>query len=237
VAQLCQSRCDVIILEQNNALYSEKHNGGLSLGPWGQQVFKRHILAQDLLNRSIRSQRLSIFSPDDDETALIQEAGGGLREFTQSVPEGNRVAMTTWAAVYQVLLRGIAVEFEKDWKTASEARPRIRISAKVENAQYEGGKWTITYRSSATNRVETETADMLVAADGGNSIIRRVTSSSAAPSYEGVVAWRGRVPDGVVVEKDDEIRKDLLVWYRMRSSQYIILWVFCLKYLEICSDD
>jgi 2-polyprenyl-6-methoxyphenol hydroxylase-like FAD-dependent oxidoreductase len=235
VAKLCQE-CDVIILEQNNALYSGKYDGGLSLGPWGQKVFDAHIPAPELLDRTIRTKWLSIFTLDHAEMERMQKEGGVPRDYTQPVAEEHRVVMTTWAAVYQTLLQDIDVDSEIDWKTASEGRPRLRVGAKVEDAQYKDGTWTITYRSTATNRVETEIADILVAADGAHSTIRRVTLSDVAPSYTGVVAWRGRVPDGVVVDRDREIRNDLLVWYRMLRSQYIILSVFCLQHFDICSD-
>jgi hypothetical protein len=108
----------------------------------------------------------------------------------------------------------------------------------VENAQYKDGKWTIIYHSTATNRIETETADMLVAADGAQSTIRRLTSPGVVPNYEQVVAWRGRVPADVFVDEekeiDERIKKGLLVWYKMHGSQYIILWVFCLNRFDTC---
>ncbi|CAN9353486.1 unnamed protein product [Alternaria alternata] len=214
VANLCQNECDVILLEQNDALYSGKHNGGFSLGRWGRKIFEEYVPAPDLLERSIRSEQLLIFSPDNDETV--------------PVPEEHRVVMTTWLDVYQVLLRDIVVQSEKNWKTASKARPTLRIGANVENVQYKDGKWTITYHSTATNRVEIETADMLVAADGAQSTIRRLTSPGVVPSYEQVVAWRGRVPADVSVDEekeiDERIKKGLLVWYKMHGSQYIILY-------------
>ncbi|KNG52867.1 hypothetical protein TW65_09309, partial [Stemphylium lycopersici] len=228
VAGLCQEECDVIILEQNNAIYSRKHDGGMSLGAWGQKIFEKHIPAHDLLNRAIRSDRLLILSPDDDEMAPLQKRGGVSWERTQFVPKEHRVAMTTWAAVYEVLLRNIAIESENIWEKGNEARPRLRLGAKVEGAQYEEGVWSITYRSTVTNRLETETADILVAADGAYSTVRRVTSPDMAPNYEKVVAWRGRVPDEVLFQKeteiDTEIKKGLLVWYKMRGFQYIILY-------------
>ncbi|CAN9121235.1 unnamed protein product [Alternaria sp. RS040] len=203
VANLCQNECDVILLEQNDTLYSGKHNGGFSLGRWGRKIFEEYVPAPDLLERSIRSEQLLIFSPDNDEMV--------------PVPEEHRVVMTTWLDAYQVLLRDVVVEYEKNWKTASEARPTLRIGANVENAQYKDGKWTITYHSTATNRVETETADILVAADGAQSTIRKLTSPGVVPSYEQVVAWRGRVPADVSVDEekkiDERIKKGLLVWY------------------------
>ena len=108
----------------------------------------------------------------------------------------------------------------------------------MENVQYKDGKWTITYHSTATNRVEIETADMLVAADGAQSTIRRLTSPGVVPSYEQVVAWRGRVPADVSVDEekeiDERIKKGLLVWYKMHGSQYIILSVFCLNHFDAC---
>jgi len=91
---------------------------------------------------------------------------------------------------------------------------------------------------SYTNRVETETADMLVAADGAQSTIRRLTSPGVVPNYEQVVAWRGRVPADVFFDEekeiDERIKKGLLVWYKMHGSQYIILWVFCLNRFDTC---
>ncbi|KAL1801140.1 hypothetical protein ACET3X_001482 [Alternaria dauci] len=104
----------------------------------------------------------------------------------------------------------------------------LRIGATVHNAHYEDGKWTITYHSTATNRIETETADMLVAADGAQSTIRRLISPGVVPSYEQVVAWRGQVPADVFVDEgkeiDEQIKKGLIVWYKMHGSQYIILY-------------
>jgi hypothetical protein len=226
VARLCQDQCDVVILEQNETIYSEKHAGGLSLGRWAQKVFDVHIPAPDLLRRTIRSERLSIFTLDDAVMDSLQEEGHRLNDYTQPVIEDHRVAMTTWAAVYRVLLQDIdVVDSELAWNTASKARLRLCTGAKVEDARCEDGRWTITYRSRATNHCQTETADILVAADGAYSTVRRLLLSDTRPTYTGVVAWRGRVPDSVVLDLDKEIRRDLLVWYRMREAQYIILWV------------
>jgi 2-polyprenyl-6-methoxyphenol hydroxylase-like FAD-dependent oxidoreductase len=230
VANLCQDEYDVIILEQDNTRYAGKYDGGLSLGHWAQKIFEVHIPDPNLLASAVRTEQLSTIFLDDAE-------GGTPRVCREPVIEDHRVAMTTWAAGYKTLLRGIDVESEIDLKTASKVRPRLRTGAKVEDAKYGDGTWTITYRSTVTNCVETETADILVAADGAFSTIREVTASGVTPKYTGVVAWRGRVPNGVVLEVDNEIRKDTLVWYVMRGSQYIILWVFLSQRSQwLCSD-
>lgn len=215
VANLCQDQYDIIILEQNTR-YAGEYNGGLSLGSWAQAIFKSHIPDSELLNSAVGTEQLSTIILDDAE-------GGTTRAYREPVMPDHRVVMTTWAAVYQELLRGIDVESEIDLKTANKARPRLRTDAKVEDAKYGDGTWTITYRSTVTDCVETETADILVAADGAFSTIREITAPGMTPKYTGVVAWRGRVPNGVVLEVDKEIRKDSLVWYVMQGSQYIIL--------------
>jgi 2-polyprenyl-6-methoxyphenol hydroxylase-like FAD-dependent oxidoreductase len=211
VANLCQDVGDVIILEQNNTLYSEKHDGGFSLGPWGQKIFELHIPAPDLLEHTIRCERLLTVQPNGDSSP------------EEPLAKDHHVRMTSYFEVYRALLRGIGVESENNRKVENEARSRLRLGSKVEGAQYKNGSWTITYYSTATNRVETETADILVAADGANSTVRGLTSSDGTPNYEKVVAWRGRVPDKVFIDNDKKIKEGLIVWYKMRGFQYIIL--------------
>lgn len=73
----------------------------------------------------------------------------------------------------------------------------------VTNVQYKNGQVTVEYESTNGER-KTSQPDLVIAADGSRSRIRRILQPELMSKYAGYVAWRGVVPEK---ELSEESRK------------------------------
>ena len=65
---------------------------------------------------------------------------------------------------------------------------------------------------------EETTAEMLVAADGINSLARSILSPAASPSYAGYVAWRGTIPESQLSPQAADQMTNAMVYCLMPSG-------------------
>jgi 2-polyprenyl-6-methoxyphenol hydroxylase-like FAD-dependent oxidoreductase len=110
---------------------------------------------------------------------------------------------TSWSAIYNAL---------------KGALPANRYHSGMELVGIEQDALTATACFATGERV---TSDLLVAADGGLSTVRRLLLPSVEPQYAGYVAWRGLVPEADVdVETADALR-DRFSFFEMPSSHML----------------
>lgn len=212
IAQLCKAKYDVTVLEQSKDIYSKHCTGGLSLGEWAINIFKTHIPNGELIKNAIFHKEIAIVSAFEGETKQ------------STIPlENYPVCTTTWDAVYRTLLSDIQYN-------SRTSEPMLLTNTKVTHAKYEDNVWKVSYTTGATYHVEQ--ADILIAADGAHSTIRKATVTNAQPHFTGRLAWRGRVPGSIVIPQELKgVQEGLLVFVRM-GGHYIILRVIFLSALE-----
>ena len=83
------------------------------------------------------------------------------------------------------------------WRHGSAA---YEVGKRVTGLVDEGQRVRVTYTEHATGRTESAAADLVLGADGPNSVVRRLCGGAAAATraYAGYVAWRGVVSEAAV---------------------------------------
>lgn len=117
--------------------------------------------------------------PSDDRLALDR----GDRILQRShMPQ----AQTSWNVLYRALRDGL---------------PPARLHAGRRFARYEqeGQRVTAHFADGAS-----ETADLLIGADGARSTVRAQMQADVGPAYAGYVAWRGVVPEALLPQATRE---------------------------------
>ena len=119
-------------------------------------------------------------------------------EMPQSV-EHRAQRMTSWDLLYHLLrwrVEGLQSEYVEGLKP--DDRPSAQYEngctvTNVEDVGREGVKLTWTHKDHGEG--QTAVVDMLIAADGGSSTIRRLLEPQVERKYVGYVGWRGTVPE------------------------------------------
>jgi 2-polyprenyl-6-methoxyphenol hydroxylase-like FAD-dependent oxidoreductase len=121
--------------------------------------------------------------------------------------------MTSWDLLYHLLrwrVESLQSEYVEGLET--DDRPKAEYEngctvTNVEDAGEEGVKLTWTHKDQGEG--QTATADLILAADGASSTIRRLLLPEVERKYVGYVAWRGTVPESELsnTSKDAFIEK------------------------------
>ena len=161
-------------------------------------------------------------------------------ECLQSLDKQGRVApfvkakrvLTSWDALYYRLranFDGLHSEYcsPSDLIQASGlGRARYEPETMVHEIAIDQHKVSIQVKTSGTNKLATLTVDMLIGADGTNSIVRRtfVSTDVAIPRYAGYVAWRGVVPESSVSEETRRIFQHNVTYFLL-PREHVIVYV------------
>lgn len=95
----------------------------------------------------------------------------------------------------------------------------------VKDVKEVGEKVKVTYVDLKTGATGSMESDLVVAADGAQSTIRRKlcpeVSPEVSPKYAGYVTWRGRVPESAMPSKTREVLRDRCVIPRVEGGYQI----------------
>lgn len=124
-------------------------------------------------------------------------------EIAESV-EHREQRMTSWDLTYHLLrwrVDGLESEYVKGLQ--QDDRPRAKYEngctvTNIEDAGSEGVK--VTWKHQDRNDDQTAVFDLVIAADGPSSSLRRILEPSVQRNYVGYVAWRGTVPEAEMSE-------------------------------------
>lgn len=115
----------------------------------------------------------------------------------------NRQLMTSWDTIYRQLKDAFPVE---NYHHASRLKSFEQNGSKV-IAQFDDGRDI--------------SADLLVGADGANSVVRRQLLPDILPEYAGYVAWRGLVSESDLEPKIAAVFQDKFNFYQGRNSHIL----------------
>jgi 2-polyprenyl-6-methoxyphenol hydroxylase-like FAD-dependent oxidoreductase len=164
----------VHILERREPDALESEAAGIRAGPEVHQFLERYVQDYDY-NYAITA-----------DSVEIMDANGNIVE---RLPPTAPLRLTTWKTLYDLLKREA---LKDDGITASVTYKTYHL---VLDVDYSDDKPLITVQDLITNTIKTMEADLVVAADGAHSIIRKKLSTDRPPAYAGYVSWRGRVPE------------------------------------------
>lgn len=119
--------------------------------------------------------------------------------------EERQQRMTSWDLLYH-LLRWRVEGFQSDYVKGLEADERPKAvyenGCTVTSVEESGDQVKLTW-THKDHGEQTSEADLVIAADGASSTIRRLVKSDVERKYVGYVAWRGTVPE---IELSDEAK-------------------------------
>lgn len=125
------------------------------------------------------------------------------RDGSVKVAEPSRQLMTSWDTIYRQLKDAFP---EEHYHYASKLKGFEQTETNV-NAHFEDGREI--------------SCDMLVGADGANSLCRRQLLPDVLPDYAGYVAWRGLVPEADLDPAIINVFKDKFTFYQGRNSHIL----------------
>ena len=137
--------------------------------------------------------------------------------------------MTSWDLLYHLLrwrVEGLESEYvrglDDDDRPKAEYENGCTVTA-IEHAEGQdgGGGVKVTYTSVNHNEPQTATADLVIAADGGSSTIRRLLQPDAERKYVGYVAWRGTVPETELSASAREVFLEKFTFYHTSGIQIL----------------
>ncbi len=108
-------------------------------------------------------------------------------------------------------------------REAGDGEPGFQTGARVLKVDSISGTMTVSATDAATSEQRTYEADIVIAADGASSIIRRQLYPGVHRSEPGFLIWRGIVPVTSLSASLLERVKDRTLLYPMRNS-YLILY-------------
>lgn len=138
--------------------------------------------------------------------------------------------LTSWDALYYRLranfdgLENRYCDCPEDFEGMRLGRTRYESGKRVSDVFIVDQKVSICVESSGTDEKTVMTADMLIGADGTNSIVRRafVRDEMAIPRYSGYVAWRGVVPESDVSEETRKVFQHNVTYFLLPREHVIV---------------
>ncbi len=191
----------VYIIESRNPTQLKAQAAGLSLGPY----------AQELMENFLPELEQTSYSTATCFTRFVAADGSVISENKTSIP----VTCSTWSMVFENLKE----EFEKPGHGKGSAQyltgKRVTEFLDIE------GLLAVNYQDSDSDTVETLSADMVIAADGAYSTIRKQLAPAIEPKYAGIFAWRGCIPEDRIPSELNAVFEGRLLMFRADGSYLI----------------
>jgi 2-polyprenyl-6-methoxyphenol hydroxylase-like FAD-dependent oxidoreductase len=206
----------VHILERSSSSTLQSQAAGIRAGPELHSFISTHVPNFD-----------PEYAIAPDVFEIVRQSG----EVEMAIPPADPLRLTTWKKVYDMLLSTFLGEKNGD----GDGKAVYETKMKVEDVREEGdGKVLVTYRNLEDDTTKTVQADLVIAADGAHSTVRRIISSDdvEAPRYAGYVTWRGRVPEEDVSQETRAALQNRCVLMRVQDG-YMISYVQILQLIQL----
>ncbi|MCJ1413036.1 hypothetical protein MMC19_007138 [Ptychographa xylographoides] len=133
--------------------------------------------------------------------------------------------MTSWDLLYHLLranFDGVKSEYcEVPSAQPSDGSGSYEYGHTLKNIlDGDGGKVTIEYEGR-DGKEESETVDLLIAADGASSTVREILLPNVERKYVGYVAWRGTVPELELSKAASEAFVEKFAFYHTQGIQIL----------------
>lgn len=134
--------------------------------------------------------------------------------------------LTSWDTAYYVLrskfdgLKSSYVPNPQAIVTAGEGTGKYETGKKALKAKYDGQHVTVEVEDVMTSERQQYTGDIVIAADGANSAIRRQMNPTLQREEPGYVIWRGTIPTS-------ELSKETLEKFEGRAIIYPGQYTYC----------
>lgn len=110
-------------------------------------------------------------------------------EVVKCIPMSVPMRLVTWYALYRLCL-GILLDAIPGKRSATYETHRH-----VTDIRDEGDSMTVVYRDLEAQREKVMRVELVIGADGANSMVKKKLLQEVSPRYAGYVTWRGRLPE------------------------------------------
>jgi 2-polyprenyl-6-methoxyphenol hydroxylase-like FAD-dependent oxidoreductase len=189
----------VHVLERSASDILNSEAAGIRAGPEIHDFIQQHVPSP--LDYSVTAQMVEIM---DGEGNIIQK-----------LPPQHPLRLTTWKIVYDMLKNALLQSIDGQQVAIYKTRQL------VQNVEQSQEKIRVTVMDLETGTSMAIEGDLVVAADGAHSAIRKKLCPEVNPQYAGYVTWRGRVPEEAVSSRTREVLRDRCVILRVEGGYQI----------------
>ncbi|RDL41696.1 uncharacterized protein BP5553_01675 [Venustampulla echinocandica] len=202
---------NVRVLEQNESSVREEKGAGITVGPDAQEFFSKY------------DQVPGPYAVPCPGVNFL-DANSKVKQFMK-----RPMLMSTWSALYYRLranFDGYKSSFCPDPPASAQNQGKavLQMGAKVTNVADTDGQVTVTYIDKAEGTEHSIKSDLVIAADGASSAIRRILLPDAEPLYSGYLGWRGLVPESEMSEESREILSPEFTGFTYKGG-YILCYI------------
>ena len=184
----------VYVLEKSSRDVLTSEAAGLQAGQEVQKFITKYI--KDVKPYSI--------TPAANVIEVLNAKGSTIN----SIPVGNVMHLTTWNILFDIFKSSIL-------DGTSSPQATYETDKLVQGVTYDGEKVLVTFTDTTTGLSDILKADIVIAADGGHSTVRKSVLPQVTPKYVGYVTWRGSVPERSVSNASREILQDKVLIFRI----------------------
>ncbi|KAK0116571.1 hypothetical protein ONS96_012428 [Cadophora gregata f. sp. sojae] len=197
---------NVRIFERSPTAMLQDQGAGIVFGPEAQEYFSKHVKINRHLSVPSHLRRTL-----DRQGKVISE-------------NNKRQEMVSWDLLYSAL-RACFDGVKSDYcivpeKQTGEGDAKYLYGRKVINVKDSGDQVEVEYEDGE-GRTQKEAADMVLAADGPSSTIRKLLLPEVERKYVGYVAWRGTVPENEASDLMKETFVDHFMFYHAPGCQIL----------------
>ncbi|KAH6679076.1 hypothetical protein B0J14DRAFT_624339 [Halenospora varia] len=95
----------------------------------------------------------------------------------------------------------------------------------VQEVKRNGEKMVVGYSDTTTGVSGVLQADLVIAADGSHSQVRKTVLPGLTPEYAGYITWRGAIPESSVSEETRKVLRDRVILFRTERGYTISYYV------------
>jgi 2-polyprenyl-6-methoxyphenol hydroxylase-like FAD-dependent oxidoreductase len=187
-----------IVLKKSSADVLKSQAGGLSAGPDVQKFITEYVQPKEPYAKTAKG------------VEVVNLKGAVIN----SIPSKDPYQLTTWSLLYRMFMTHFLSEGGSMVKYETEKN--------VKDVKEDGDKVLVTY-SDLDGTSHELSADLVIAADGAHSAIRRtVIPDAAPPEYAGFVTWRGALPVSEVSAASRVVLEDRMLIFRTDNGGYTV---------------
>ncbi|PQE34018.1 hypothetical protein CJF32_00002877 [Rutstroemia sp. NJR-2017a WRK4] len=193
---------NIHIFEQYPTSVREGQAAGMSIGAYGQELLRKHDRIQG--------------RPQSVTASKLEVVDGNLK-ITESRPVPFK--LTTWKAFYY-RLRANFDGLKSDYipipppDSPEDGSVTYDVGKRVKTVSYVKEKGvTVTYEDIESGIEDVLDCDLVIAADGAGSSIRKLLYPNLQIPYAGILTWRGVVPEHMVSQQTLDFLLDKCIRY------------------------
>lgn len=205
---------NVHILEQYPSSARESQAAGMSTGSHCEKFLANHDRAHDVPH-SVATSILRIYDADLNVT----------KEY--KIP----LKLTTWKTLYYRLranFDGLSSEYIPSPPNTlpTDGSAKYDIGKRVTDISHrKDSGLTISFEDIENGICTSLHPDLVIAADGANSTVRRILFPKLEAPYSGYLTWRGVVPETSISKETMDFLRDKAIRYRLDGS-YVVVYAF-----------